>query len=196
MAAAGSNDITDWPELESKSRWPRMVTSSVSWRTAGVPRASADRPSDKNVRGSRYKQIMTTEPLIINHAEGLVQQLAAELTRVHDRECLCCYIARQLLEFPCDGTHRHAFRFQSSSAPRATALKERLDRYGACCCDCELFLNGFEPHRRFWTPEREVDDRGATLIINAEPPEHPPPCAGVRRGSVRPCDNWVRLRRW
>jgi hypothetical protein len=59
-----------------------------------------------------------------------------------------------------------------------------------------LFLNGYEPHRRLWTPEREIDDDGVALVIEAKPPEEPPACAGVRRGSTRPCGNWVRVRRW
>lgn len=138
---------------------------------------------------------MTTVPPIIDEAEGLVRQLATELTRVLDGECLCCYVARQLDEYPCDGTHRHAFRFRNASAPRATALHERLTRVGACCCDCELFLNGYEPHPRLWAPKREVDDDGVTVVTAAAPPEQLPPCAGVRRGSVQPCSNWVRLRR-
>ncbi len=139
---------------------------------------------------------MTTIPPIIDEAETLVRELAAELTRVREGECLCCYVARQLNEYGCSGGHGPSIRYRDAVAPRATALLDRLSRLGACCCDCELFLNGYEPHPRFWTPEREVDDRGATLVIAAEPPHPPPPCAGVRRGSVRPCDNWVRIRRW
>jgi Protein of unknown function (DUF2695) len=139
---------------------------------------------------------MTTIPPIIDEAEGLVRQLATELTRVREGECLCCYVARQLDEYPCDGTHRHAFRYRDAVAPRATALDERLSRLGACCCDCELFLNGYELHPRLGTPVREVDDDGIVTFIGTKPPEQLPPCAGVRRGSVRPCGNWVRLRRW
>jgi hypothetical protein len=139
---------------------------------------------------------MRTVPQIIDEAEGLVRHLATQLTGVREGECLCCYVARQLNEYPCDGTHRHAFRFRDASAPRATALHALLSRIGACCCDCELSLNGYEPHPRLWSPEREVDNDGVTLVIDPAPPERLPPCAGVRRGSVRPCGNWVRLRRW
>jgi len=78
---------------------------------------------------------MTTAPPIIDEAESLVRRLATELTRAREGECLCCYVARQLDDYPCDGTHRHAFRFRDVSAPRATALHERLSRLGACCCD-------------------------------------------------------------
>jgi hypothetical protein len=139
---------------------------------------------------------MTTPAPIIGEAEGLVRQLATELTRVRAGECLCCYVARQLDDYPCDGTHRHALRFRDTSAPRATALRERLSRLGACCCDCELFMNGYEPDVRFWSPRREIEADGGTVIIEAEPPEQLPACAGVRRGSMHPCDNWVRVRRW
>jgi hypothetical protein len=132
---------------------------------------------------------------MVDQAEELVRGLAAELTRVRADECLCCYVARQLDDFPCDGTHRHVLRFQADAAPRATALLQRLGRVGACCCDCELFLNGYELDRRFWAPEGGAagDDDD---VLDTAPPEQLPPCAGVRRGSAQPCSNWVRLRRW
>jgi hypothetical protein len=139
---------------------------------------------------------MTTTPKIIAEAEDLVRQLAAELTRVRAGECLCCYVARQLDEYPCDGTLRHALRFRDAVAPRATALAKRLGRVGGYC-DCEVFLNGYTPHHRFWTPRREArGDDGFTYIVDAQAPNPLPPCAGVRRGAVEPCNNWVRLRRW
>jgi uncharacterized protein DUF2695 len=122
---------------------------------------------------------MTTVPRVVDEAEQFVRQLATELTRVREGECLCCYVVRQLADYQCDGTHRHALRYRDSSAPRATALRERLCRLGACCCDCELFLNGYEPR-----PDPST----------AEPPRRLALCAGVRRGSVRPCRNWVRMR--
>jgi hypothetical protein len=140
---------------------------------------------------------MTTTPPIIDEAEDLVRRLATELTRVRRGECLCCYVARQLDEFQCDGTHRFAERFRDASAPRATALRDRLSRIGACCCDCELFLNGYGPHPRLWTPAHEEDDDfGGRLYIEAQPPEQLPHCTGVRRGSLQPCTNWVRGGRW
>jgi hypothetical protein len=137
---------------------------------------------------------MTTVPPIIDEAETLVRELATALTCVHEGECLCCYVARQLTYSHCDQTHRHALRYRDAAAPRATALRERLSRVGACCCDCELFLNGYEPNPRLNLPLSETD----YIIISATGPgasDPPPPCAGVRRGSVRPCDNWVRIRR-
>jgi len=139
---------------------------------------------------------MTTTRPIVDEAETLVRQLATELTRVREGECLCCYVARQLDECPCDGTHCHSLRYRDAAAPRATALAERLGRRSACCCDCELFLNAYELHSRFWTPEHEADEDGYTVLIESEPPELLPACAGVRRGSVSPCANWVRARHW
>ena len=124
-----------------------------------------------------------------------MRRLAAELTRVRVGECLCCYVARQLEQFHCDCTLRHALRYRDSAAPRATALKDRLGRVGGFC-DCEIFLNGYEPHPRLWTREHELDDDGVAVVVAAEPPDQLPPCAGVRRGSVSPCSNWVRQRRW
>ncbi len=137
---------------------------------------------------------MTTTPPIVGEAESLVRSLATDLTEVRRGECLSCYLDRQLATFGCAG-HTHALRYRDTVAPRATALLDRLGDLGACCCDCELFLNGYQLHRRFWTPEREVEQDGFTVLIEAEEPDEAPPCAGVRRGSVRPCSNWVRIRR-
>lgn len=73
-----------------------------------------------------------------------------------------------LNEFGCDETLRFARRYRDLAAPRATALD-----------------------RRYWTPEREVEsDDGCVEIIDAEPPETAPTCAGVRRGSAHPCTSW------
>src|SRR4051812_6662349 len=139
---------------------------------------------------------MTSDSWIAAEAEGFVRGLANELTRPHDNECLCCYVARMLAQFPCDGSHRHALRFRDLSAPRATALLDRLGRVGACCCACELFLNGYQPR---WMPRQPVpdalDDEDDDDWLNDDEEdlewglESLPPCAGVRRGSVRPCGN-------
>jgi hypothetical protein len=140
---------------------------------------------------------MTTTPPIIDQAEQFVRELAEELIRVRDGECLCCYVARQVEQLGCDGTHRHAFAYRDSKAPRATALGDKLSRIGACCCDCELFMNAYALQLRFWTPGREVEDEdGFVTYIEAKQPDELPPCAGVRRGSIQPCGNWERMRRW
>lgn len=117
---------------------------------------------------------------IADEAEAFVRQQAAELTRPGDDECLCCYVARQLEEFHCDGSHRHALRYRDAKAPRATGLLANLRRLGACCCDCELFLNAYQL-------------RSGDGIATVEPL---PPCQGVRRGSVQPCGNWTRIYRF
>jgi hypothetical protein len=141
---------------------------------------------------------MTSNPSIADEAETFIRERAAELTGPHDNECLCCYVARMLDQFPCDGSHRHAVRFRDLKAPRATALVDRLGRVGACCCDCELFLNGYLP--RTWSPNRaafddELDDADDLAEDDGWTIDSLPPCAGVRRGSVRPCANWVRMYR-
>jgi hypothetical protein len=115
---------------------------------------------------------MTFLPTIVDELEAFLRLRADELTLPYESECLCCFVARQLDEFGCTGSHRHAVRYRDVMAPRATALVERLRRVGACCCDCELFLNGYEL-------------RGVGEVL--------PPCGGVRRGSVRPCAAWVRI---
>jgi hypothetical protein len=131
---------------------------------------------------------MTSIPPIVDEAEGFLRELATDFTRPHPNECLCCYVGRMLDEFPCDGSHRHAFRYRDIMAPRATALAESLRRIGACCCDCELFLNGYRLRTAPASYGYSIDD-----VAEPEPePEPLPPCNGVRRGSVRPCDNWVR----
>jgi hypothetical protein len=131
-------------------------------------------------------------PPIVDEAEGFLRQLAGELTRPRENECLCCYVARLLDEFPCDGSHRHAFRYRDTMAPRATALAARLRQLGACCCDCELFLNGYELRSSSpdYADNELVDDDDAACGVDALPR-----CEGVRRGSVQPCRNWVRIRR-
>jgi len=45
------------------------------------------------------------------------------------------------------------------TAPRATALEQRLGDLGGFC-DCEIFLNGDTPAAELWTPEREIERDG------------------------------------
>lgn len=122
-----------------------------------------------------------------------MRDLAAAVLTPHEHECLCCYVVRMLNDYPCDGSHRHALRYRDLMAPRATALLTRLERVGACCCDCELFVNGY--WLRSWVRQYAElgdieDDHGQAGYVNL------PACQGVRRGSVRPCGNWVCVSRW
>ena len=136
------------------------------------------------------RNVGMSETDIAAEAEHLLKGLADELTRPRERECLACFVTRMLNEFGCDETLRFARRYRDQAAPRATALERRLGDRGGFC-DCEIFLNAYSLEQRFWTPEREVEsDDGYAEIIDAEPPDTTPPCAGVRRGSARPCGNW------
>ena len=127
----------------------------------------------------------------VNEAEGSVRDHAAELPAPSRRECLCCYLARALAEFSCDDTHRLTFHYRDTVAPRATTLRARLDRMGASRCDCEVLSDAYQLAVSCVPAHAGTGD--------AEPSRGPgtaPRCQGVRRGSVRPCPNWVRVLRW
>jgi hypothetical protein len=142
---------------------------------------------------------MTVQPPIVAEAERLIQQLAGTLTRPRRGECLCCYVARMLAEFPCDGTHRHALRYRDVMSPRATALESGLRSVGACCCDCEMFMNGYRPRpdavARPLANDLDDQDDNDEFEDETDPFANLPECAGVRRGSVQPCSLWLRIRR-
>ncbi len=109
-------------------------------------------------------------PNTATDAETYVADLQSTLTTPLDRECLVCYLLRMVGEFGCNGTHRWTERWRAISAPRATALLQRLANRGGCCCDCEVLMNVY--------PERLPEDDSAPL----------PGCAGVsRQGSTAPC---------
>ncbi len=115
---------------------------------------------------------------IIDESEDFLRRRAAELTRPREDECLCCYVARLLVEFPCDGSVRHALHYRDVVAPRATDLAKRLSRMGGYC-DCEVLMNGYQL--------RDTDEDTASDDL--------PPCKGVHSGSVQPCVSWVEIRR-
>ncbi|HEX4430488.1 MAG TPA: DUF2695 domain-containing protein [Frankiaceae bacterium] len=119
---------------------------------------------------------MTSIP-IIDESEDFLRRRAAELTQPREGECLCCYVARLLVEFPCDNKLRHALHYRDVVAPRATGLARRLGRIGGYC-DCELFMNGYQL--------RGADVDAAFDVL--------PTCEGVRR-SLQPCGNWVQIQR-
>ena len=134
---------------------------------------------------------MTTDS-IDARAERIVRLVADDLTMIRAGECLVCYVDRMVAEVGCDNTLRFARWFRDRRAPRATALEGRLGQVGGYC-DCEILMNGWWPHQRFWSPAREVEDHGVVYCHEPEPPDPPPPCATVRLGSTRPCSNWVRV---
>src|SRR5690606_26935694 len=104
-----------------------------------------------DVGGSWHSPDMTTTP-ISEIAERIVHEIASTVMKPSEGECLVCFVSRQLDDFGCDGTHRFALHYRDSVAPRATALLARLSAAGACCCDCEMFLNAYQPASRLWTP--------------------------------------------
>lgn len=110
-----------------------------------------------------------TDQRIDREAESLLRSLAGELLAPRSGECVLCYVADQLDEFGCDGTHRFSKWYQERQAPRATALLERLGRMGAYC-DFEIFLNAVDA------------GEGEPQVL--------PACLGVRRGSTQPCRLW------
>ncbi|SDT09250.1 DUF2695 domain-containing protein [Microterricola viridarii] len=131
---------------------------------------------------------------ITERAERILHDAASTLTTPTAGECLVCFVARQLDEFGCDGTHRFISHYRDSVAPRATALLSRLSAMGACCCDCEMFMNSYEPAARLWTPVQEsVDSEEWGERVDFKPPDRMPPCGTTRRGSTKPCTNWERV---
>ena len=131
---------------------------------------------------------MDTESLVTTTEQEL-RFLSNALTEPHDGECLFCYVHR-MLQFGCTGL-RWATRYRDLKAPRATALERRLGDRGGFC-DCEIFLNGWEPARELWTPAHEVDEDGRTYYVEADWPEQLPACRRVRRGSTQGCTLWVK----
>lgn len=142
---------------------------------------------------------------IADVAEQIVLDTVSAMTMPHAGECLACYVDRQLSSFGCDGTHRFAQKFRDTTAPRATALEYRLADMGACCCDCEIFLNAYRPTYQVWIAYRSVVLRAGRGGSTANLPDVDeaqdwetgprPPCLGVRRGSTQPCAVWERNRR-
>ena len=133
---------------------------------------------------------MTSDP-VATEAERIVRLVAADLTMIKPGECLVCYVDRMVHEIGCDTTLRFARWFRDRRAPRASALERRLGYVGGYC-DCEILMNGWWPHPRLWTPARELEEDGIVMCDDPAPPHPMPTCATVRRGSIRPCSNWVR----
>jgi hypothetical protein len=134
---------------------------------------------------------------IAAEAETIARDASTALMTPHVDECMVCFVDRQLEQFGCDNTHRFAESFRDQSAPGAAALARRLSALGARCCDCEIFMNAFQPHLRLWEPHPDSDDLdGDDGWAEPLPPQQMPSCAGVSRGSLEPCSNWERMSRW
>lgn len=143
------------------------------------------------------------EEPIAAEAEAIVRSLLDEWLTPFERECLACYLQRAVSAFGCDG-HRFAKRYRDLVAPRATALERRLAASGGHC-DCEFLMNAVEPARHLWVPPvpqrpAAIDDEGpdgdeldGLELLEPEPPDVMPRCAGVRLGSTQPCSNWAML---
>ena len=117
---------------------------------------------------------------LVAETESELRVLASALTDPRESECLLCYVHR-MLEHGCDGTHRWATRFRDLRAPRVQGLLTRLSSMGACCCDCEVFMNAYVPA----PPPQSEGPAGS----------RPPGCRGARAGSTKGCALWVRRRR-
>lgn len=130
---------------------------------------------------------------IIDSAEQVIRDAHLEIMRPEAGECLQCFVARQLLEFGCNGTHRFTRQYQRAVAPRATALRKRLARMGACCCDCEIFLNAYTMRSVFLEPGFwAIDEYGVEVYREPQVPKEIPTCLRVRKGSTQPCGVWQR----
>lgn len=122
-------------------------------------------------------------------AEDHVRTLAEEVIRVRDGECLLCYVNR-MLEFGCTGL-RWAARYRDVCAPRVAGLARRLGRMGGFC-DCEIFMNAYQPAPELWVQRQPAEPDGYVSEYDLVEPEVMPPCAGIRKGSTQPCSLWVR----
>ena len=147
---------------------------------------------------------------IDNDVRTIIDEETARVFAPRPGECLACYVFRQLGEFGCNGTHRFAEGFRDRTAPRATALLARLSSMGACCCDCEMFLNAFTFAAKPWITSMPFGEVIGTPFASEEAIDmrerfgidEPPStklylcCRLVRRGSTQACGNWARIRRW
>lgn len=147
------------------------------------------------VGGSLHGVSMDTTD-IADAAEKIVRDAASAFTRAEARECLGCFVNRQVDEFGCDTTHRYVEAYRDQRAPNATALTSRLSGMGGFC-DCEIFMNAFQPASRLWlrreSTDIDEDEWDDELDVEWDPPVSMPPCAGVRPLSTQPCINWQRI---
>lgn len=131
---------------------------------------------------------------IAEEAEQILQDAAVALTSPKVGECLVCFVARQITEFGCNHTHRFTLHYRDQKAPRATSLIPRLSSMGACCCDCEMFLNAYCLRGGSQFVEQPSGEHESGNPESAEP-QPLPHCTGVRAASTQPCLNWARVPR-
>jgi hypothetical protein len=98
-------------------------------------------------------------------------------------ECLACFVSRRVEAVGCDRTRLWTQWFRDIKSPTATALEERLLKIGVYC-DCDLARNGYRMSRHLLVRDLMTDELSL--------PDELPDCAGVRRTSTKPCDNWER----
>lgn len=142
-------------------------------------------------------------------AEQHVLDVADRLLAVQPGECLACYLRRMVHEHGC-AEHRFVIAYRDRAAPRATALRARLERLGGFC-DCEVLLNAYvtvaELRAEASLEARlrgaiELDDDDAYDAARDELDAldreamrlEPQPCVGVRGGSTQPCAQWRTVR--
>ncbi|TFD90382.1 DUF2695 domain-containing protein [Cryobacterium serini] len=170
-----------------RSAWTRVVNDEM-FLTVGTW-------SNSDVGGS-WQGFHMERISITERAERILHDAASTLMTPTAGECLVCFVARQVDEFGCDGTHRFASQYRDSVAPRATELLARLSAMGACCCDCEMFMNTYEPATRLWSQANEsVASDDFDEWADPKPPDNMSPCETTRRGSTKPCANWERTSR-
>lgn len=132
---------------------------------------------------------------IVGEAQRILFDAQVEIFRVRPGECMLCYSARNLTEFGCNGTHRFVLSYRDQVAGRATAVVRRLTRMGACCCDCEVFMNAYVLDDRYviggyW----QEGQGGVERFVEFRAPDPLPNCEGVRKGSTQACGAWRRRR--
>ncbi|MDR4534320.1 DUF2695 domain-containing protein [Glutamicibacter sp. PS] len=109
---------------------------------------------------------------------------------VAEHECLYCYLYRMFGAMGCDRTLRLSAYYRDTMAPRAIALERKLAELGGFC-DCEVLMNVVSPADELG--EDDEDEDGAYKLESWETDDGQKElvCTGVRRGSTRPCENWL-----
>lgn len=146
---------------------------------------------------SLYHELSGPEPSLtcqldpaVAEAEHVLTELSSALLGPAAGECLLCYVYRMIGEHGCDCRLRFATHYRDVRAPRATGLERRLGQVGGFC-DCEIFLNGYEPRQALWVPDG-IDDPNSHDVPELTWPQAMPACGGVRAGSTQPCSLWCR----